>query len=105
MGANITKTSRDLIIENNKLLKELKKTPPVSLKSIEESIQKSIVAFEKFIEYEEELTRLRADLRDLKKTMKLEMALKENRIISYAKWVLVLINTGLLIWLILTTMS
>ena len=101
----IQKTSRDLMIENNKLIKELAKTPPVSIEGIIEAIEKSKVSFEKFIEYQDELTMLRADLRQLKKALRLEMALKENKVISYAKWVLVLFNTGLLLWLLLRTVQ
>lgn len=99
MGANITKTTRDLVIE---IHKELKGKTPVSIKELEEAIQKSMVAFEKFVAYEEEIHDLRQDIKKLKRTMNFELRLKENQVISYAKWLLILINTGLLMWIIIT---
>ena len=101
MGVSITKkTSRDLMIENNKLLKELNKRPLVVVKEIEEAISKSKVAFEDFQKYQDEIEILRQELQRLRKVLDKEMKLKESQVISYAKWLLVLINTGLLIWLL-----
>jgi hypothetical protein len=101
MGVDTTKkTSRDLIIENNKLLKELSKRPLVVLKDVQEAIHSSRVAFEDFQKYQDEIEILRQELQRLRKMLDREMKLKENQVISYAKWLLVLINTGLLIWLL-----
>lgn len=94
------KTSRDLMIENNKLLKELNKRPLVVVKEMEEAIAKSKVAFEDFIQYKDDIRDLRKELKDLRKILNRETRLKENQIISYMKWLLVILNTFLLIWLI-----
>lgn len=100
--AEIQKTSRELMIENNKLLKELKKRPLVVVKEMEEAIARSKIAFGDLLEYKNELLGLKNDLRELRETLRKEMKLKENQVISYAKWLLVLINTILLIWLVMT---
>ena len=100
MGVSITKkTSRDLMIENNKLLKELNKRPLVVVKEMEEAIAKSKVAFGDFVQYKDDIRDLRKELKDLRRTLNREMKLKENQIISYMKWLLVILNTFLLIWL------
>lgn len=96
------KTSRDLMIENNKLLKELNKRPIVMIKELEEAITRSKVAFGDFIEYKDDMRELRGELDGLKKMLRKEMRLKENQLISYLKWLLVIINTILLIWLVMT---